>query len=214
MPTHIHASHPPGMRSPSAVTRPSPQVYMKALILGSTTCAAGGRREARQAGHAAISSQQCEAAAAAAARLPAGLSCWPAGCTRLPLETHPPTRARQMLPPLSPDSQAKQSREKVRAGQPTCVRRMSATRNMNFRMPSRRATIAESEMKIDRLRCLGWEMRLRGGGGGWICGTARFVLHCQVPTATSTSIQSTAAAAAHAKTMPMTIDSSRRATMI
>jgi hypothetical protein len=27
----------PGMRSPSAVMRPSPQVYMKALILGSTT---------------------------------------------------------------------------------------------------------------------------------------------------------------------------------
>ena len=30
--------HAPGMRSPSAVILPSPQVYMKHFILGSTTC--------------------------------------------------------------------------------------------------------------------------------------------------------------------------------
>lgn len=53
----------------------------------------------------------------------------------------------------------------TRPATPTCVRRMSATRNMNLRMPSRRAMTAESEMKMERERCLGWEMRLRGGGG-------------------------------------------------
>ena len=49
-----------------------------------------------------------------------------------------------------------------RANKPTCVRRMSATRNMNLRMPSRRAMMEESEIKMERERCLGWEMRLQG----------------------------------------------------
>lgn len=42
---------------------------------------------------------------------------------------------------------------------------MSATLNMNFRMPSLLEMIAESEMKMERDRCLGWEMRLQGQGG-------------------------------------------------
>ena len=36
---------------------------------------------------------------------------------------------------------------------------MSATLNMNFSMPSRRAMQAESEMKMVLARCLGWLMR-------------------------------------------------------
>ena len=42
----------------------------------------------------------------------------------------------------------------LRAGAPTGVRRKSATRNMNFRMPSRLAITAESEMAIVRPRYL------------------------------------------------------------
>lgn len=32
---------------------------------------------------------------------------------------------------------------------------------MNLRMPSRREMTAESEMKMERPRCLGWEMRAK-----------------------------------------------------
>ena len=42
----------------------------------------------------------------------------------------------------------------LRAGAPTGVRRKSATRNMNFRMPSLLAITAESEMAIVRPRYL------------------------------------------------------------
>lgn len=54
------------------------------------------------------------------------------------------------------------------ASRRTCVRRMSATRNINLRIPSRRAMMAESEMKMERERCLGWEMRLQKRSHGLV----------------------------------------------
>ena len=43
----------------------------------------------------------------------------------------------------------------------TWVRRKSAMRNMNLRMPSRREMIAESEMAMVRPRYFGWLMRAK-----------------------------------------------------
>ena len=46
-------------------------------------------------------------------------------------------------------------------GSTTCVDRTSATLNMSLRMPSRREMTALSEMKMERPRCAGREMRAK-----------------------------------------------------
>lgn len=57
------------------------------------------------------------------------------------------TPATQSMIEHEPENASDQEqREGTRGQQLTCVRRTSATRNMNFRMPSRRAMTALSEM--------------------------------------------------------------------
>lgn len=155
------------LRSPSAVTRPSPQVYMKALILGSTTWVHLMKKKRRDV-TARMIACSCRGQQAGGCDERTRSREWRMSATRT-VNEHEPEHGIDKL--------AQQFGRDPGERQPTCVRRTSATRNMNLRMPSRRAMMEESEMKMERERCLGCEMRLhrgtreegvsRGGGGAW-----------------------------------------------
>lgn len=139
-------------RAPSAVYRPSPHVYKKALTLGSMTWQRKGKNRQLNVCQGTLQQAQCCRKPINTAHQRAVLQAnkhearrgtsWLTCAAHLCAAQSDPRSMIEHEPENASDQQ-----QGMRSWEPlTCARRTSATRNMNFRMPSRRVMTALSEM--------------------------------------------------------------------